>query len=154
MEDKGPSTLQDKLISFVDLVGNTLADTAAEAAARRVQPDLSSVKPARRNDSLGFAVAKRLGIIQADIWAKKEAAGAIYELEAIPDEVDIRQEVTNAGMISAYVRAGHRLERTEATAAVSAISAVSGPKGIDLHVDKLNPHDRGMALQIPHVACQ
>ena len=94
LEDKGPTAIQHSLIKFEDLVGNTMADTVAEAAARRIQPDLSKVQPAKFGDSLGYSVTKRLGIIQADIWRSKENAGAIYELEAIPAEAEIRQNVT------------------------------------------------------------
>ena len=62
-----------------------MADTVAEEAAKRIKPDLNHIKSANRCDCLGYCVAKRLALIQADIWASKDLAGEIYELDKVPE---------------------------------------------------------------------
>ena len=68
LDEKGPRAIKDKLISFDHLVGNTLADEVAEAAANRARPEANAIKSARCCESWGFSIAERLAIIQADIW--------------------------------------------------------------------------------------
>ena len=54
-----------------------------EEAAKRLLPDLNlEVKP-KKAERIGIGVAKRLALVQADIWAKRGAAGDIHELEPL-----------------------------------------------------------------------
>ncbi len=41
LEDEGPKAIQLNKISFIDMVGNSLADAVAEETASRVKPDLN-----------------------------------------------------------------------------------------------------------------
>ena len=73
------------------MVGNSLADAVAEEAASRVKPDLNCIKAAKRCEMLGFIVAKRLALIQADIWTAKDMAGDIYELDRVLELITCNQ---------------------------------------------------------------
>ena len=45
--------------------------------------DLNLERKAKKAERIGIGVAKRLALVQADIWAKRGAAGDIYELEPL-----------------------------------------------------------------------
>ena len=59
LEDEGPSAIRLNKITFVDLVGNALADAVAEEAAARIQPDQNQISSANWCDKIGVIVAKR-----------------------------------------------------------------------------------------------
>ena len=64
------------------MLANSLADVVAEEAAKRLLPDLNLERNAKKAERIGIGVAKRLALVQADIWAKR-GAGDIYELEPL-----------------------------------------------------------------------
>ena len=84
LEDAGPSAIkQNNKIAFHHMLANSLADVVAEEAAKRLQPDLNLERKAKWAERVGIGVAKRLALVQADIWAKRSEAGDIYELDPL-----------------------------------------------------------------------
>jgi hypothetical protein len=61
---------------------------------------------------VGFTIAKRLAIIQADIWVTKEQAGDIYELERLPEEDVVTQNTADRAVMQSLITKGHRLRPT------------------------------------------
>ena len=84
LEDDGPSVIKQKKIAFHHLLANSLADVAAEKAAMRVLPDMKA-----RTERTGVGVAKRLALVQADIWAMLDEAGDIYELDELLEPAEV-----------------------------------------------------------------
>ena len=70
-------------IGFHHTLANSLADVVSEEVAKRLLPDLNLERKAKKAELIGIGVAKRLAMVQADIWAKRGAAGDIYELEPL-----------------------------------------------------------------------
>ena len=84
LEDEGPSVItQNKTRSAFTTCLQTLWQIVAEEAAKRLLPDLNLEREAKKAERVGIGVAKRLARVQADIWAKRGAAGDIYELEPL-----------------------------------------------------------------------
>ena len=79
LEDAGPSVIKQNKIAFHHMLANSLADVVAEEAAKRLLPDLNLERKAKWAERVGFGVAKRMALVQADIWAKRSEAGDIYE---------------------------------------------------------------------------
>ena len=77
------------------MLANSLADVVAEEAARRLLPDLNLERKATQAERVGIGVAKRLALVQADMWAKRGAAGDIYELEplVVAEEMSTRSVI-------------------------------------------------------------
>ena len=94
------------------MAGNSFADEVAEQIAKLIQPDCNIQKQARRNDILGFNVAKRIAIIQAEIWDGNDPADRIFELEFLPKEQPANQSTYRAQHMLKAVRCGHRLVPT------------------------------------------
>ena len=65
------------------MLANSLADVVAEEAAKRLLLDFNLERKAKKAERIGIGVANRLALVQADIWAKRGAAGEIYELEPL-----------------------------------------------------------------------
>ena len=80
LEDVGPSPITQNKISSHHMLADSWADVVAEEAAERLLPDLNLERKAKKAERIGIGVAKRLALVQADIWAKRGAAGDIYEL--------------------------------------------------------------------------
>ena len=80
---RGPSVITQSKIGFHHTLANSLADVVAEEAEKRLLPDLNLERKARKAERIGSGVAKRLALVQACIWAKRGAAGDIYELEPL-----------------------------------------------------------------------
>ena len=57
------------------MLANSLADVVAEEAAKRLLRDLNLEREAKKAGRVGIGVAERLALVQADIWAKRGAAG-------------------------------------------------------------------------------
>ena len=112
LDKEGPKAIQERRINFLDLAGNYLADAVAEGMALRVQPMPQLQKSAKQSDCIGFIVAKRIAIIQADIWEKSDPSDRRYELEAIPLKEIPKQAAINASMFEQALLCGHRLEVT------------------------------------------
>ena len=114
LEEKGPKVIQNRDIRFDHLVGNALADEVAGAAAEKFKPNMNQLSKAKWSEILGFTVAKRLAIIQADIWANKSQDDYIYELDKVPDKNETKQVVANSRAMLSLLRSGHRLHRSKA----------------------------------------
>ena len=65
------------------MLANSLADVVAEEAAKRLLPDVNLERKAKKAERIGVDVAKRLSLVQADIWAKHCEAADIYELDPL-----------------------------------------------------------------------
>ena len=65
------------------MLANSLADVVAEGAAKRLLLDLNLERKAKKAERIGIGVARRLALVQADIWTKRGAADDIYELEPL-----------------------------------------------------------------------
>ena len=70
LEDEGPSAITQNKIGFHRMLANSLADVVAEKAAKRLLPDLNLERKAEKAERIGIGVAKRLALVQADMWAK------------------------------------------------------------------------------------
>ena len=74
LEDVGPSVIKQNRIAFHHMLANSLADVVAEEAAKRLLPDLNLERKAKWAERVGVGVAKRLAVVEADIWAKRSEA--------------------------------------------------------------------------------
>ena len=65
----------------------------------------------KKAERVGIGVAKRLALVQADIWAKRGAAGDIYELEplVVAEETITRSAIEK--VVDELVQQGHLLIR-------------------------------------------
>ncbi len=86
LEDQGASCIIQDKINFLDLAGNALADAVAEKVAVMIKPDSNCCMSANYANILGFLVAKRLVLIQADIRQTQDTSARIYALEEIPGQ--------------------------------------------------------------------
>ena len=59
------------------MLANSLADVVAEKAATRLLPDMNLEQKAKWAERTGVSEAKRLALVQADIWTKRDEAGHI-----------------------------------------------------------------------------
>ena len=111
LEDVGPSVITQNKIGFHHMLANSLADVVAEEAAKRLLPDLNLERKAKKAERIGIGVAKRLALVQADIWAKRGAAGDIYELEplVVAEETCTRSAIEK--MVDELAQQGHLLIR-------------------------------------------
>ena len=77
------------------MLANSLADVVGEETAKRLLPDLSLERKAKKAARVGIGVAKRLALVQTDIWAKRGAAGDIHELEplVVTEEMSTRSAI-------------------------------------------------------------
>ena len=83
LKDEGPSVITQNKIGLHHMLANSLEDVVAEEGAKHLLPDLKLERKAKKAERVGIGVAKRLALVQADIWAKRGAAGDIYELELL-----------------------------------------------------------------------
>ena len=84
-----PIVVKQNKIDFHHTLANTLADVVAEEAAERLQPDMNLERKPERAERIGVGMAKRLALVQADIWAKRGEAGDIYELDPQLEEEEV-----------------------------------------------------------------
>ena len=82
---------------MLDLAGNSFVDAVAEEVALCIQPDANSTDSASKADRTGFNIAKRIALIQADIWSHQDPSARIYELDEIPEQAQPNQDIINAG---------------------------------------------------------
>ena len=111
LEDFGPSVIKQNRIAFHHMLANSLADVMAEEAARRLLPDLNLERKARWAERVGFGVAKRLALVQADIWAKRNEAGDIYELDPVLVEETTCTRTAFSTLVDDLAHQGHLLVR-------------------------------------------
>ena len=107
LEDAGPSTIKQNKIAFHHMRANSLADVVAEDAAKRLLPDLNLERKAKWAERVGFGVAKRLALVQADIWAKRSEAGDIYELDPLLVEETTCTRTAFSTLVDELAHQGH-----------------------------------------------
>jgi hypothetical protein len=111
LEALGPGVLTNGITNITDLAGNSFADCIADLAGELVQAPTEDQEAAAANEDLGYTVAKRLAIVQADIWASRTGE----EIFEMPDALDL--QVPEAGehvrlVINKLAQNGHRLTRS------------------------------------------
>ena len=111
LEDEGPSVITQNKIGLHHMLANSLADVVAEEAAKRLLPDLNLERKAKKAGRIGIGVAKRLALVQADIWAERGAAGDIYELEPLVAAVETCTRSANGKLVDELAQQGHLLIR-------------------------------------------
>ena len=111
LEDTGPSVIKRNKIAFHHMLANSLADVVAEEAAKRLLPDLNLERKAKWAERVGVGVAKRLALVQADIWAKRSEAGDIYELDPLLVEETTCTRTAFSTLVDELAHQGHLLVR-------------------------------------------
>ena len=111
LDTEGPSAIQGRESDLEQLVGNTLADQVADIAAERNRPDTNALKSAKRCETFGFTVAKRLAIIQACIWEEQKDEARLFDLDFLIEPSNLLQSQSDADMRTTLVDNGHRLYR-------------------------------------------
>ena len=97
------------------MLANSLADVVAEEAAKRLLPDADLERKAKKTERIGVCVAKRLSLVQADIWAKHCEAGVIYELDPLLEvegavhKVCCRKVGGRIGSLRPFARSSYQL---------------------------------------------
>ena len=107
LEDVGYHAKQDRLPPHA----NSLADVVAEEAAKRLLPDLNLERKAKKAERIGIGVAKRLALVQADIWAKRGAAGDKNELEPLLAVEETCTRSAIGKLVDELAQQGHLLVR-------------------------------------------
>ena len=110
-KDAGPSVIKQNRIAFHHMLANSLADVVAEEAAKRLLPDLNLECKAKWAERVGVGVAKRLALVQADIWAKRSEAGDIYELDPLLVEEATCTRTAFSTLVDELAHQGHILVR-------------------------------------------
>ena len=111
LEDAGPSAIKQNKIAFHHMLANSLADVVAAEVAKRLLPDLNLERTAMCAERVGFGVAKRLALVQADIWAKRSEAGDIYELDPLLVEETTCMRTAFSTLVDELAHQGHLLVR-------------------------------------------
>ena len=109
-EDLGVEELLAQERNYQHIAGNCLADAAAEAAASVSLPSCDSVRKTNHANAVGFAVAKRIAIVQADEWRSREGK-RIYSVPVAQEVTPVDQRFVNASTFSEIVKNGHFLIR-------------------------------------------
>ena len=111
LEDAGPSVIKQNKIACNHMLANSLTDVVAEEAAKRFLPDLNLERKAKRAERIGVGSAKRLALVQADIWAKRSVAGDIYEFDPLLVEEATCTRTVLSTLVDEMAHQGHLLER-------------------------------------------
>ena len=109
LDEEGPKALSEGRISFHNLLGNALSDEAASHTNKVVQTDFNVQRSARKAEILSYSVAKRIALIQADIWKHNETNEEKYELDPVPKRASFKQASANACAFMQALKSGHRL---------------------------------------------
>ena len=96
---------------LVDIIGNALADEAAELAVKLLRPSQEAIREAKRIDGLAFNVCVSLGLVQARIWETIGDA-PIHEAPANDSEPPIEANEALTELIESMKNSGHTLERS------------------------------------------
>ena len=101
--------LEGKL-SFLQYFGNSLADTAADAAAARYQHPMPALREAEISFATAVLVCRRLAAIEASCWqATADSKVPMPEFDPIPVPVPVAERVPAAK--KRVLEHGHRLYR-------------------------------------------
>ena len=93
------------------MLAMSLADVVAEEAAKRLLPDMNSEHKANRTDGKGVSVANRSALVHADIWAKREVAGDIYDLDELLKATEVSALSSREKLVGEIAITGHLLVR-------------------------------------------
>ena len=93
------------------MLANSLADVVAEEAAKRLLPDVNLEREATKAERIGVGVAKRLALVQADIWAERGEAGEICELDPLLEEEEVCTRSAIGRLVDELAHQGHLLAR-------------------------------------------
>ena len=96
---------------LVDIIGNALADEAAELAVKLLRPSQEAIREAKRFDGLAFNVCVRIGLVQARILETIGDA-PIHEAPANDTVPPIIANEALTELIEAMRKSGHTLERS------------------------------------------
>ena len=107
----GPSVIKQNKIAFHHMLANSLADVVAEEAAKRLLPDLNLERKAKWTERVGVGVAKRLALVQADMWAKRSEVGDIFELDPLLVEEATCTRTVFSALVDELAHQGHSLVR-------------------------------------------
>ena len=95
---------------LIDLIGNALADEAAELTAKLLRPSTEANKQANELDKLAFNICVRIGFIQARLWDLFGNA-PIHDAPTVNDEAPITNQAALEALIGEMKKNGHVLER-------------------------------------------
>ena len=93
------------------MLATSLADVVAEEAANLLLPDLNLERKAKKAERVGIGVAKRLALVQADLWAERGAAGDIHELELLVVAEETRTRSAIETVVDELAQQDHLLIR-------------------------------------------
>ena len=68
IEDVGALAIEQDFAAICDIIGNALADEAAELTAKLLQPRTPETKRAELWDKETFLICIRIGFVQARLW--------------------------------------------------------------------------------------
>ncbi len=92
------------------MIGNALADGAAEVGGEYFQPPFGQVRSAKWAEAIRYLVAMRIALIHTDIW-DKQAGARIYDRPDALEFEPVNQRVANSSLMMQLCRNGHRLHR-------------------------------------------
>ena len=97
-------------ISEASIIGNALADQAAEVAEAKIQTDVTQSNAANANETTAYLVALRLAVIQKRIWDCETGA----RTHDMPKEI-VHAQIGEAEVLDTIARSiaknGHRLQK-------------------------------------------
>ena len=109
MEDAGTQAVEEYFAFICGIVGNALADEAAELAAKLLRPSPAKCKEAELADTEAFLIAIRIGLTQACHWEQLEDAW-VYEMPAVIEQENVATEVELIKVTQKLADNGHVLE--------------------------------------------
>ena len=97
IEDIGVDAVEQGFASISDVIGNALADEAAELTAKLIQPSKGACQEANLIDKEAFLICLRIGFTQARLWESSDGA-LLYEapVEFQPEETGVEIELQKA----------------------------------------------------------
>ena len=107
------------------MLANSLADVVAEEAAKRE-------RKAKWAERVGVGVAKRLALVQADIWAKRSEAGDIYELDPLVVGEATCTRTAFSTLVDELAHQGHLLVRHNKRSAMQSLQYVQSIQAIQI----------------------
>ena len=97
---------------LIDIIGNALADEAAELSAKLLRPNVETNNEANELDKLAFNICIRIGFVQARLWELFSDAPIYEALDAtIPlprTQTEVSESVLN-NIGGKFYRRGRRM---------------------------------------------
>ena len=100
LEDVGAQAVEDSIAHICDVIGNELADEAAELTAKLLRPQQTKCKASSVAEAEAFLVCIRIGLAQARLWEASEdalifEAHESFEAEATSTEIELMKAARN-----------------------------------------------------------